>query len=148
MAHILADDGKAVVFHVLLHRSGDISDTVALLGKLHALKEALLRHTNEPHSLVGHLTAGIGSGTVAVEAADIALMSDDITKVPYLKRLSNATVNTIKISITLSMCINFLAVALSVLGILNPTTGALVHNAGSCFVVLIAALLYDRKFDT
>lgn len=84
---------------------------------------------------------------IAVEAADIALMSDDISNIPYLKRLSNATVRTIKFSITLSMCINFLAVALSVLGILNPTTGALVHNAGSCFVVLIAALLYDRKFD-
>lgn len=27
---------------------------------------------------------------------------------------------------------------LSVLGVLTPTTGALVHNAGSCFVVLIA----------
>ena len=38
-------------------------------------------------------------------------------------------------------------VTLSVLGKLNPTTGALVHNAGSCFVVLIAALLYDRKFE-
>ena len=50
-------------------------------------------------------------------------------------------------AITLSMCINFLAVTLSVLGLLNPTTGALVHNAGSCFVVLIAALLYDRKFE-
>lgn len=84
---------------------------------------------------------------IAVEAADIALMSDDISKIPYLKRLSNATVKTIKFSITLSMCINLLAVTLSVLGILTPTTGALVHNAGSCFVVLIAALLYDRKFD-
>lgn len=84
---------------------------------------------------------------IAVEAADIALMSDDISKIPYLKRLSNATVRTIKFSITLSMCINFLAVTLSVLGKLNPTTGALVHNAGSCFVVLIAALLYDRKFE-
>ena len=84
---------------------------------------------------------------IAVEAADIALMSDDISKIPYLKRLSNATVKTIKFSITLSMCINLLAVTLSVMGILPPTTGALVHNAGSCFVVLIAALLYDRKFD-
>lgn len=84
---------------------------------------------------------------IAVEAADIALMSDDISKIPYLKRLSNATVKTIKFSITLSMCINLLAVTLSVMGILTPTTGALVHNAGSCFVVLIAALLYDRKFD-
>lgn len=95
---------------------------------------------------VGVAMGSMGSD-IAVEAADIALMSDDISKIPYLKRLSNATVKTIKFSITLSMCINFLAVALSVLGVLNPTTGALVHNAGSCFVVLIAALLYDRKFD-
>lgn len=95
---------------------------------------------------VGVAMGSMGSD-IAVEAADIALMSDDISKIPYLKRLSNATVHTIKFSITLSMCINFLAVALSVMGILTPTTGALVHNAGSCFVVLIAALLYDRKFD-
>jgi Cu+-exporting ATPase len=96
---------------------------------------------------VGVAMGSMGSD-IAVEAADIALMSDDISKIPYLKRLSNATVNTIKLSITLSMCINFIAVILSVLGVLTPTTGALVHNAGSCFVVLIAALLYDRKFET
>ena len=95
---------------------------------------------------VGVAMGDMGSD-IAVDAADIALMSDDISKVPYLKRLSNATVKTIKLSITLSMCINFAAIILSVTGILNPTTGALVHNAGSCFVVLIAALLYDRKFD-
>ena len=95
---------------------------------------------------VGVAMGSMGSD-IAVEAADIALMSDDISKLPYLKRLSNATVKTIKFSITLSMCINFLAVTLSVMGILTPTTGALVHNAGSCFVVLIAALLYDRKFE-
>jgi len=95
---------------------------------------------------VGVAMGGLGSD-IAVEAADIVLMQDDISKLPYLKRLSDATVGTIRFSITLSMCINFLAVTLSVLGVLNPTTGALVHNAGSCFVVLIAALLYDRKFD-
>lgn len=94
---------------------------------------------------VGVAMGSMGSD-IAVEAADIALMSDDISKIPYLKRLSNATVATIKLSITLSMCINFIAVTCSVSGVLNPTTGALVHNAGSCFVVLIAALLYDRKF--
>jgi len=95
---------------------------------------------------VGVAMGSMGSD-IAVEAADIALMSDDISKLPYLKKLSNATVSTIKFSISLSMCINFLAVTLSVLGMLNPPPGALVHNAGSCFVVLIAALLYDRKFD-
>lgn len=94
---------------------------------------------------------GVAMGTmgsdIAVEAADIALMGDDIGKIPYLKRLSNATVKTIKFSISLSMFINILAVVLSVLGLLTPTTGALVHNAGSVFVVLIATMLYDRKFE-
>lgn len=94
---------------------------------------------------IGVAMGSIGSD-IAIEAADIALMSDEISRIPYLKRLSNATVNTIRFSIALSMCINFAAVLLSVLGVLNPTTGALVHNAGSCFVVLIAALLYDRDF--
>lgn len=95
---------------------------------------------------VGVAMGGLGSD-IAVEAADVVLMSDDISRLPYLKRLSNATVRTIKFSIGLSMCINLLAITLSVMGVLNPTTGALVHNAGSCFVVLIAALLYDRKFE-
>jgi P-type E1-E2 ATPase len=94
---------------------------------------------------VGVAMGAVGSD-IAVEAADIALVGDDIGKIPYLKRLAIATARTIKASIALSMAINVLAVALSVLGVLNPTTGALVHNAGSCFVVLIAALLYDRKF--
>lgn len=94
---------------------------------------------------VGIAMGDMGSD-IAAEAADIALMSDDISRLPYLKRLSVATVRTIKASITLSMCINLAAVTLSIMGLLTPTTGALVHNAGSCFVVLIAALLYDRKF--
>lgn len=95
---------------------------------------------------VGVAMGSMGSD-IAVEAADIALMSDDISRIPYLKRLSDAAVGTIRVSIALSMGINFAAVTLSVLGVLTPTTGALVHNAGSCLVVLIAALLYDRKFD-
>ena len=81
-----------------------------------------------------------------MDAADIALMGDDLSRIPYLKRLSDATVKTIKASIGMSMTINFAAIILSVLGMLNPTTGALVHNAGSWFVVLFAALLYVRKF--
>ena len=88
---------------------------------------------------------GIGSD-IAIEAAVAALMRDNISQLVYLKRLASTTVNTIKLNITLSMCINAVAVTLSVLGILNPVTGALVHNAGSVLVVLNAALLYDRKF--
>lgn len=95
---------------------------------------------------VGISLSRIGSD-IAVEAADIALVGDDISRLPYLKRLARACVKTIKFSIILSLLINLAAITLSLLGLLNPTTGALVHNAGSVFVVLIAALLYDRKFD-
>lgn len=95
---------------------------------------------------VGVAMGSMGSD-IAVEAADIALMSDDISKIPYLKRLSNAAIKTIKFSISLSLCINLVAIVLSLMEVLTPTTGALVHNAGSCLVVLIAALLYDRKFE-
>ena len=95
---------------------------------------------------VGVALGGIGSD-IAVEAADITLIGDDISKVPYLKRLSNATIKLIRFNITLSMLINFAAIILSVLALLNPVTGALAHNAGSALVVLNAALLYDRRFS-
>ena len=94
---------------------------------------------------VGVAMGSMGSD-IAIEAADIALTGDDISMIPYLKRLSNSTVHTIKFNIAVSMAINFTAILLSVTGVLNPVTGALVHNAGSVLVVLNAALLYDRKF--
>ncbi len=93
---------------------------------------------------------GIAMGTfgsdIAIEAANIALMGDDVSKVPYLKRLSVATVRLIKINIILSMTVNVIAIILSVVGILNPVTGALVHNVSSILIVLNAVFLYDRNF--
>lgn len=83
---------------------------------------------------------------IAVEASEITLMNDDISKIPYLKKLSNETVKTIRSGICLSLLINLVAIILSFLGMLTPTTGALVHNAGSIFVILMASFLYDRKF--
>ncbi|AGL02323.1 heavy metal translocating P-type ATPase [Desulfoscipio gibsoniae] len=102
-----------------------------------------------PALKMANVSVAMGSmgSDIAIEAADIALMSDDIDKIPYLKRLSNSTLRTIKFNITASMGINAIAIVLSVLGLLNPITGALVHNAGSVLVVLNAALLYDRNFN-
>jgi P-type E1-E2 ATPase len=94
---------------------------------------------------VGIAMGSMGSD-IAIEAADIALMGDDIAKIPYLKRLSVATVRLIIFNISMSMGFNIINIALSILGILNPVTGALAHNVGSVLVVLNAALLYDRKF--
>ncbi|MBE6423778.1 heavy metal translocating P-type ATPase [Succinivibrio dextrinosolvens] len=94
---------------------------------------------------VGIAMGAMGSD-LAIEVADIALMTDDLSKIPYLKWLSVETIRTINFAITLSMLINFIAVLLSVYGLLTPTSGAVVHNVGSCLVVLLAALLYDRKY--
>ena len=96
---------------------------------------------------VGIAMGGAGAD-IAVEAADIALTGDELAKIAYLKRLSSACVRLIKLNITISMCINFVAICLSILGVLTPVTGALVHNAGSCLVVLNGALLYDRDYRT
>ncbi len=93
---------------------------------------------------VGVAMGKIGSD-IAVDAADIAIINDDVSTLPYLKKLALQTVKTIKFSIFLSLFINFAAIILSFFGILSPTTGALVHNLGACFVILLAARLYDRK---
>lgn len=102
-----------------------------------------------PALKMANVSIAMGSmgSDIAIEAADIALMGDDIEKIPYIKKLSTSTIRTIKGNITASMCINAVAIVLSVMGFLNPITGALVHNVGSVLVVLNAALLYDRKFE-
>ncbi len=96
-------------------------------------------------------SVGIAMGTmgsdIAIDAADIAIMGDDISKISYLKKLSNATIFSIKFNITLAMAINFAAIIFSVMGWLTPATGALVHNAGSVLVVLNAARLYEKKIE-
>lgn len=84
---------------------------------------------------------------ISIESANIVLMGHDVSKIVYLKKLANATVKTIKFNIVISLLINFVAVILSVLGVLNPLVGAIVHNLGSILVILNASLLYDRKFN-
>ena len=94
---------------------------------------------------VGIAMGGAGSD-IAVEAADIALVGDDLAKIDYLKRLSVACVRLIRTNIAVSMSINACAIVCSVLGVLGPVSGALVHNLGSVLVILNGALLYDRRF--
>lgn len=92
----------------------------------------------------GIAMGGIGSD-IAIDAADIALVSDDIAELPHLLRLSRRMMTTIKLNITFSMCLNFLAIGLAIPGILGPVIGALVHNAGSVLVIINSALLLGWK---
>lgn len=89
---------------------------------------------------VGIAMGGVGSD-IAVDAADIALVNDDIRELPHLLTLSRRMMRTIKYNLTFSMVLNFVAIVLAITGILNPVVGALVHNAGSVFVIANSALL-------
>lgn len=93
---------------------------------------------------VGVAMGGIGSD-IAVDAADIALVSDDIKCIPHLLRLSQRTMRTIKLNLILSMALNFGAIILAMSGILNPVLGALVHNVGSVAVIVNSSLLLNLK---
>ena len=89
---------------------------------------------------VGIAMGGIGSD-IAVEAADIALINDDLRELPHLVALSRRMMFVIRCNLTFSMALNFLAITLAITGLLNPVVGALVHNAGSVFVILHSAFL-------
>lgn len=93
---------------------------------------------------VGIAMGGIGSD-IAVDAADIALINDQIKELPHLLRLSKRMMITIKCNLTFSMTLNFIAIALAITGILNPVIGALVHNAGSVLVIINSAFLLNWK---
>ena len=83
---------------------------------------------------------GVGSD-IAVDAADIALVDDKVKELPHLIALSKRMMRTIKLNITFSLTLNFIAIVLAITGTLNPVVGALVHNAGSVLVITNSALL-------
>ena len=89
---------------------------------------------------VGIAMGGVGSD-IALDAADIALVDDEVKELPHLIALSKRMMTTIKINMNFSMALNFLAITLAIIGALGPVVGALVHNAGSVLVIINSALL-------
>ena len=89
---------------------------------------------------VGIAMGGVGSD-IAVDAADIALVDDEVKELPHLIALSKRMMTTIKVNMTFSMALNFVAIVLAISGNLNPVVGALVHNAGSVLVITCSAFL-------
>lgn len=93
---------------------------------------------------VGIAMGGVGSD-IAVEAADIALVDDEVKELPHLVALAKRMMVTIKCNLSFSMGLNFFAIVLAITGVLNPVVGALVHNAGSVLVIVNSALLLKWK---
>ncbi len=89
---------------------------------------------------VGVAVGGVGND-IAIEAADIAIVSGDISEVPHLVALARHMMRVIKANLAFSMTLNFTAIILAFIAVLDPVSGALVHNAGSVFVIVNSAFL-------
>lgn len=91
------------------------------------------------------LAMGVVGSDIALQAADIVLVGDELSKLGHLLTLSRRMMKTIRVNISFSMILNFAAVILAAANLLNPVTGALVHNAGSVLVIANAALLLNFR---
>lgn len=95
-------------------------------------------------SNVGVAMGALGSD-VAIESADVALMSDDLSKIPELINLSRKVRGTINVNIVVPIIINFIAILLAGFGIIGPVAGALIHNMGSVLVVANSSRLISYR---
>jgi Zn2+/Cd2+-exporting ATPase len=82
---------------------------------------------------------------VAIETAEIALLSDDLSKLPHLVLLSRRAVRTIRQNLAFSLGVLGLAVGLTIAGFLMPVTGALLHELSSLPVIANSARLIGRR---
>ena len=95
---------------------------------------------------VGIAMGDIGSD-VSVEAADIALVHDNIEDIPHLIGIARRTIRIISIGICFALTLNVIAMALAILGLLNPIEGALIHNIGSVIVILYSSTLVRYRLS-
>jgi len=95
---------------------------------------------------VGIAMGNIGSD-ISIEAANIALINDNIGDIPHLIGIARKTIRTINISITFALTLNIVAMALAILGLLNPIEGALIHNIGSVIVIVYSSTLTRYKIS-
>jgi Cd2+/Zn2+-exporting ATPase len=88
---------------------------------------------------------GRGGTDVAIETAEIALLSDDLARLPHLLDLARRAIRAIKQNLVFSLGVLTVAVGLAIPGILTPVTGALLHELSSIPVIMNSARLIGFK---
>ena len=93
-------------------------------------------------------TVGIAMGAagtdIAIETADVALMADDLSKLPYLVLLSRETLKTIRVNIAFSIAVKFLFLALATFGMATLWM-AVVADTGASLLVISNGLRLLRR---
>lgn len=88
---------------------------------------------------------GLGGTDVAIETAEIGLLSDDLSKLPHLLGLSKSAMRAIRQNLVFSLGVLVIAVVLTIPGILTPVTGALLHELSSIPVIANSARLIRTR---
>ena len=88
----------------------------------------------------------IGSD-ISIEAANIALINDNIEDIPHLIGIARRTIRIISVGIGFALSLNIIAMALAILGMINPIEGALIHNIGSIIVIVYSSTLVRYKLS-
>ena len=88
---------------------------------------------------------GLTGTDVAIETADVALLSDDLARLSHLVRLSRRAVGVIRQNVLFSLGVVALAIALTVLGVIGPVGGALLHELSSIPVIANSARLIAAR---
>ena len=87
------------------------------------------------------IAMGAAGSEVAIHSATIALMNNDLRRLPFLIRLSRATRLVINQNFLIGVLFILGGLSLAALGYLNPIVAAILHNAGSLLVVFNSARL-------
>jgi Cd2+/Zn2+-exporting ATPase len=93
---------------------------------------------------VGIAMGGMGTN-VAMETADVVLLTDHLERLPYLVALSRTTLRIIRNNVIFAMGMNVLSVVLSVGGVIGPVVGAVMHEVSALPVVANSARLIGWK---
>jgi Cd2+/Zn2+-exporting ATPase len=90
------------------------------------------------------IAMGVVGTDVAIETADIALMADDLEKIPTVVRLSRKALRVIKENLFFALVFNTIMVILSAQGWVTMILGAVMHQASSLLVILSSMRLLRR----
>ena len=83
------------------------------------------------------IAMGAAGSDVAIETADIALMQDDISKLPYLFKLSHKTMGIITQNITVAIAVKLICVVLAILGIITLMMSVGFGDLGLTLLVIL-----------
>ena len=86
------------------------------------------------------IAMGAAGSDVAIETADVALMQDDISKLPYLFSLSHKTMGIIKQNISVAIAVKLLCVVLAILGIITLMMSVGFGDLGLTLLVILNSL--------